>query len=312
MICWRDDIGVVLLDVEIGDESGLDLAAELRSDYPFLPLLVFSGHDDRETWTRALAVGIYGFLPKPVGRVALYVAVENALRRAELERAAAGERASLESAVAERTRDLEAAVADVQVARQESVYLLAKAAEWRDAETGAHLTRMSNLCGLIAAQLGENGESCELVREASMLHDVGKIAIPDAVLLKPGRLSADEQELMRRHAPIGHDLLSTATSPLLQLASMIALTHHERWDGAGYPHGLAGESIPLVGRIAAIADTFDAITSDRPYRGARPVETALGILHEERGTQFDPRIVDAFVAIPLTTLERLQPLVATS
>jgi cyclic di-GMP phosphodiesterase len=306
-ICAAGAAEVVLLDVEIGHESGLDLAAELRAKYPFLPVLIFSGHDDRDTWTRALAIGVYGFLPKPVGRVALYVAVENALRRGELERASAVERASLESAVAEQTRDLEAAVDDVRAARLESVYLLAKAAEWRDADTGAHLQRMSSLCALIAAQLGESEERCALVREASVLHDVGKIAIPDAILLKPGRLTSDEEQLMRRHAAIGHELLEAATSPLLRLAADIALTHHERWDGDGYPRGLAGEAIPLVGRIAAVADTFDAITSDRPYRRARSAETALAVLEEERATQFDPRLVDAFTEIPRAALENLDP-----
>ncbi len=309
-ICVAGDADVVLLDVEIGPDSGLDLAAELRSEYPFLPILIFSGHDDRETWTRALAIGVYGFLPKPVGRVALYVAVENAVRRGELERAAAAERASLESAVAERTRDLEAAVDDVRAARLESVYLLAKAAEWRDSDTGEHLLRMSSICAMVAAQLGESKEHCDLVREASVLHDVGKIAIPDAVLLKPGLLSSEEEELMRRHAAIGHELLTSAASPLLQLAAEIALTHHERWDGAGYPRGLSGDAIPLVGRIAAVADTFDAITSDRPYRRARSAATAIAILEAERATQFDPAVVDAFTRIPVATLEALQPTVA--
>jgi putative two-component system response regulator len=290
---------LVLLDVELRGESGLDYAAELRAARPFLPVLIVSGHDDRETWTRALERGAYGFLPKPLGVATLLSSVENALLRAELERAAASTVASLEEAVGARTRQLQSALDRVRDAHSESVLLLAQAAEWRDTHTGLHLNRMSALCGGIATALGEPPVTSEFIREASLLHDVGKIAIPDAILLKPAALTAEEREVMCSHAVIGYELLKSTTSPLLQLAATIALTHHERFDGGGYPQGLVGRAIPRAGRIAAVADTYDAITSDRPYREARSPAEALAVIEAERGAQFDPDVVDAFRTLPL-------------
>jgi len=168
---------------------------------------------------------------------------------------------------------------------------LSRAVEYRDEETGGHTERMSAYSGLLAGKLGLDVES---IRIASPMHDVGKVALPDHLLLRPGALSPEERVEMERHTLIGHQILSGSGSALLELGATIALTHHERWDGAGYPRQLAGNAIPLEGQVAAVADVFDALTSDRPYRKAFPLEEAMQIVRDERGRHFDPRLVDLF------------------
>jgi PAS domain S-box-containing protein len=196
----------------------------------------------------------------------------------------------LEAEVAARTGELEAA-------RAETLQRLALAAEYRDDETSQHTERVGAMAAQIAAQLGLDAEQVELLREAAPLHDVGKLAIPDTILLKPGRLTQAEYELMKTHALLGARLLSGSSSPVLQMAAVIAASHHERWDGTGYPAGLAGEAIPLIGRIVAVADVFDALTHDRPYKSLWPVEQGIAEIRRVAGSQFDPRVVDAFLAI---------------
>jgi CHASE2 domain-containing sensor protein len=197
---------------------------------------------------------------------------------------------ALEAEVRRRTQDLR----DTQL---EVVERLAAAAELRDHETGAHIDRMSRLCERVGLLLGMPAEEAELLRHASVLHDVGKLGTPDVVLRNPGRLSAAQREEMQRHAELGARLLAGSRSPLLQLAEEIARTHHERWDGTGYPGGLRGEQIPLAGRIAAACDTFDALVSERPYKPAWSVADAVDHLLDERGRQFDPMVVDALIGV---------------
>jgi PAS domain S-box-containing protein len=187
------------------------------------------------------------------------------------------------------------AAEQLEASYRETLTRLARAVELRDKDTGGHIERMSAYCELIARRLGIDAARAELVRSASTMHDAGKIAIPDSILLSPRRLTVDERALMETHAAIGHDLLAGSSSPVLQLAASIAYTHHERYDGSGYPRKIAGDEIPLEGRIAAVADVFDAVTSDRPYRPALSVEAALELMQNERGTQFDPVVLDAFV-----------------
>jgi len=186
---------------------------------------------------------------------------------------------------------------DVENAYTEMARRLAHAAEFRSTETGVHVDRMSRYCALVGEKLGLDEEQCERLRVASLLHDVGKLAIPDSILLKPGALTAAEREVMERHAEIGHDLLAGSSSEVLETAAVIAWAHHERYDGLGYPRGLAGAEIPLEARVAAVADVFDALTSDRVYRPAFPVAQALEIMREGRGTQFDPLVLDAFLEL---------------
>ena len=196
----------------------------------------------------------------------------------------------LETKVAERTCELEAA-------RAETLQRLAVAAEYRDEDTFRHTERVGITAAQIAVELGLATEEVGLLREAAPLHDVGKLAVSDTILLKPGKLTAQEREVMQTHAALGARLLSDSRSPVLQMATVIAATHHERWDGTGYPAGLAGEAIPLVGRVVAVADVFDACTHDRPYKSAWPVEQAIAEIQRAAGSQFDPRVVAAFLTM---------------
>jgi PAS domain S-box-containing protein len=196
----------------------------------------------------------------------------------------------LEAEVAERTRELEEA-------RAETLIRLAYAAEYRDEGTFEHTERVGATSADIATRLGLGAQQIELLREAAPLHDVGKLAITDNILLKPGKLSAEEYEVMKTHAELGARLLSGSSAPVLQMAAVIAASQHERWDGTGYPAGRAGKAIPQVGRIVAVADVFDALTNDRPYKSAWPVEQAIAEIEQASGSQFDPRVVAAFLAI---------------
>ncbi len=211
-----------------------------------------------------------------------------AQRRAEGQ--LADEARRLQVMVDERTRDL-------NEARAETLQLLAVASEFRDDETAQHAERIGEMAAAIGIRMGLSEESVVLLREASPLHDIGKLAIPDSVLLKPGRLSEDEQELMQTHTTLGARLLFGSRSPTLQLAGIVAESHHERWDGDGYPLGLIGSDIPLVGRIVAVADVFDALTHERPYKPAWPVDQAIALIRSSAGTQFDPKVVEAFLEI---------------
>jgi CHASE2 domain-containing sensor protein len=205
-------------------------------------------------------------------------------------RLAAGRNEELEQAVQERTAELRGTQLEV-------IRRLAHATESRDQETGLHLERISRLCERVALAMGMPAADAETLRDASLLHDVGKIAIPDAVLLQPGALSEEQWELMRRHTTLGGEILANSTSPIMRMAEEVALTHHERWDGSGYPNGLRGEEIPLTGRICAVCDVFDALLSRRPYKEPWPPEQALEELRRERGRQFDPAVVDAFLTV---------------
>ncbi|MEA2247054.1 MAG: cyclic di-GMP phosphodiesterase, partial [Solirubrobacteraceae bacterium] len=240
----------------------------------------------------ALDTGAYGFITKPFKRNEVVIAVENALRRRRLEIDARRHRAALEDRVVERAAEVDDAHARLRVAHEETVLRLSMAVEFRDPETGSHIERMSQYCALLAVPLGLDAET---VRVASRLHDVGKIAVADSILLKPGLLTPDERREMERHAEVGHELLTGSRSDLLDVAATIAWTHHEWFDGSGYPHGLRGDDIPLVGRVAAVADVFDALTTNRPYRPAIAIDDALDMLTAERGGHFDPHVVDVFL-----------------
>jgi putative two-component system response regulator len=289
----EEDPCVVLLEVSLPDESALRLARELSSHDAGPAVIMMGGHEDPAVAAIALDAGAVGFLAKPFKRHEVQIAVHNALRHRRIELEHRARRALLEDRVVERSTVARDALAQLRTANEETVRRLSKAIEFRDPETGSHIERMSHYCALLASQLGLDPDE---IRVASRLHDIGKIAVPDAILLKPGPLSAAEREEMERHAEIGYRLLRGSRIDVLEQAATIAWTHHERFDGTGYPRGLAGEEIPLSGRIACVADVFDALTSDRIYRPARPLEEGVAALAAERGRQFDPLVADAFLA----------------
>jgi putative two-component system response regulator len=301
-----DSYQLALLDVNIPGESGIELLAYIRRVHPEVAVLMVTGEDSTELAMTAIEQGAYGYLIKPVGAGELLINVANALhrRRSELQHQRLLQR--LQSAVNERSHELEEALQDLElsetkvwVSQAETIFRLARMVEFRDEETGHHLHRMSSYCQILARRTGFTEQHCELIRLASQLHDVGKVAVPDSILLKRGKLTPEEFEIIKGHAETGFQMLSGSSSEVVQLGALIARTHHERWDGAGYPRGLRGEDIPPEGRIAALADVFDALTSDRVYRSALPVKSAIELMREERESHFDPDLFDLFVeALP--------------
>jgi HD-GYP domain-containing protein (c-di-GMP phosphodiesterase class II)/methylmalonyl-CoA mutase cobalamin-binding subunit len=206
-------------------------------------------------------------------------------------------RRSLQRQIDDRSSELHRALNELEIAQAETVRRLSMAVEFRDEDTGAHIERIGRFATLLAQQLGLEAELCQLLSHAAPLHDIGKVAIPDAILLKPGPLTPEERSIVETHAEEGHRLLRGSSSSILDMAATIALSHHEKWDGSGYPRGLAGEDIPLEGRIVAVADVFDALTSDRVYRLAFSVEQALELMIDQRGRHFDPVLLDAFLEV---------------
>jgi putative two-component system response regulator len=294
---------VMLCDVTMPGESGLELVRDVMASQRELAVVMVTGVDDPELARAALDLGAYGYVVKPFAPNTLLIAVANALHRRRLELENRRHREQLEELVFERTMELREAItrlqsseAALQRSREEAIRRLAMAVEFRDGETGEHIERMSDLCGLVARRLGLPADQCELIRLASPLHDIGKIAIPDRILLNPDPLDSDQWEVMRGHAELGYRMLAGSDEELLELAATIAWTHHERIDGSGYPRGLRGDEIPIEGRIAAVADVYDALTSGRVYQEALPQDEAIEILESGRGTLFDSAVLEAFLA----------------
>ena len=284
---------LIVLDLHMPHLDGFAVLEQLRPLIPagtYLPILVLTADITRDAKQRALAMGARDFLTKPLDHAEVLLRIKNLLETRYLHRALRAQNQQLEQRVRERTRSLEAA-------QMEILERLARAAEYRDDDTGEHIERVGRIAALLARALGLREAEVELVRRAAPLHDVGKIGIPDEVLLKPGKLTAAEFAQMQTHTMIGAKILSGSRFPILQLATEIALTHHERWDGSGYPHGLAREAIPLPGRIVAVVDVFDALTHERPYKSAWPVAAAVAELRRQRGRQFDPSVVTAFLTL---------------
>jgi putative two-component system response regulator len=290
---------LVLCDVMLGDESGIELLNYVRSAHPDVPIVMVSGIGDPTFAAGAIDLGAYGYVTKPFEANQVLIAVANALRRARLEAENSAYRAHLEEMVSARTADLAAALARVRlsemqlrISTEDTVRALTRAIEGRDVETGLHIERMSRYAALLARHYGLDSDQCELIRLASPMHDVGKIGVPDGILFKPGKLSTGEFEVIKQHPELGYEILAKSDQPLLVTAATIARSHHERWDGTGYPQGLSGEAIPLEGRIASVADVFDALVSRRVYKPAYLLERSLEIMGQGRATQFDPAVVD--------------------
>ncbi|MHB9119260.1 MAG: HD-GYP domain-containing protein [Burkholderiales bacterium] len=283
---------LILLDLNMPYLDGFQVMEQLRAIEAgnYLPILVLTAQADMPTRLRALESGAKDFLVKPFDRLEVLTRIRNMLEVRLLHQQVRDQNRLLEEKVRERTREL-------LETRQEIIRRLGMAAEYRDNETGLHIVRMSRICALLGRAVGLAEAQCDLLLSASPMHDVGKIGIPDAILLKPGKLDGEEWEVMKTHAEIGAELLSGHPSDLMEMARIIALSHHEKWDGSGYPAGLKGEDIPLPGRIAALADVFDALTSDRPYKKAWSVEAALAYIDESSGKHFDPALVAAFRSV---------------
>ncbi len=282
---------LVIVDYMMPPPDGLAFieafrAMEGRED---IPLLMITASSENEVRYQALSHGANDFLTKPIDRNEFLARARNMLALRRSQRALADRAEWLAGEVRKAT-------ADIVERERETVVRLSRAAEYRDPETGAHILRMAKYSELIARQLGLPPDQQTLLLQAAPMHDVGKVGTPDHILLKPGRLDADELVVMRQHALIGYEILAGSESPLLQAAALIARTHHEKFDGSGYPDGLKGEEIPLFGRIVAVADVFDALTSERPYKKAWTLEAAVDFLQQQRGLHFDPACIDAFLS----------------
>ncbi|THF65202.1 HD domain-containing phosphohydrolase [Pseudothauera rhizosphaerae] len=288
---------LILLDINMPHLDGYQVMEQLRAlEDPLLPpIVILTAEHGRGHLLKALAAGARDYLSKPFDRTELLMRVRNLLDARRAHRSTHEQKAFLEEMVHLRTEE-------VVATRLQIVQRLGRAAEYRDNETGQHILRMSNIAALLAGRLGWEGAEVELMLHASPMHDIGKIGIPDAVLLKPGKLDGEEWEIMKRHAVIGAELLAGDDSSLLRMAREIALGHHEKWDGSGYPGGLAGIGIPHSARIAAVADVFDALTSARPYKEAWSVERAVAHMRDQAGQHFDPDVIEAF----LSSLEEVQ------
>ena len=310
---WEEQPDVILSDIHMPEVSGLDIlrARQKNAKLTSIPVLILSGSSGDKVMREALELGATDFLAKPVDPYALSLRVQNALIVKSHHDHLASYALDLEEQVSRRVKQLEDS-------REQIVHCLARAAEYRDNETGEHIIRVGKYCRVIAEELGFPEKYCREIELGAQLHDVGKIGIPDSILLNPGRLTSEEFDVMKAHCGVGLEIMEplsqqdgervrshassggfimeTVDSPMLQLAASIARTHHEKWDGTGYPEKLAGEAIPIEGRICCVADVFDALCSERPYKPKFPLKKCLEIMLSERGTRFDPKVLDAFFA----------------
>ena len=287
---------LMITDLNMPGISGIELLGMIRGKHQDMISIVVSAVDDRNIAISALELDAFAYIIKPVNKSETLINVANAMRHQKLELQNREYNEEMNQLVLERTRDLRRKEEEVRLSRDETICCLARAAEFRDDDTAQHTIRMGNYCYLLAEKAGLDPEYSKLVRDASPLHDVGKIGIPDQILLKPGKLTPEEFDVIKTHSEIGQRILGDSSSKLLKVAATIAFTHHEKIDGSGYPHGLIGDNIPIAGRIAAICDVFDALTFDRVYKKAFTVDKAIEILEEGRGTHFDSHLLDLFLA----------------
>ena len=297
-------VDLVVMDGEMPEMDGFELARRIRSDEAVgdVPIVMVTGLKGREDRLRAFDLGINDVVSKPIDATELKFRSRwlVSLKIAQDEIKAHGRK--LEGMVEHRTRDLREALADVRIARRniheahiDTIHRLTLAGEFKDRDTADHVARIGGFSEVVARQMDVGKEIVEVICHAAPMHDVGKIGIPDSILLKPGKLDEEEIEVMRNHTIIGAQILSDSTSEVLQMGERIALTHHERWDGGGYPNGIAGEDIPIEARICAVVDVFDAVTVDRPYRKAVPHDEVIEMMKRNSGTHFDAGVLVAFL-----------------
>ena len=274
---------LILLDVKMPTMDGYEVCRRLKNDYSTqrIPVIFVTALGESEDETRGFELGAVDYIVKPINPAIVRARVRTHVQLYDQKR-------HLLELVQQRTRELEDT-------RLQIIRRLGRAAEFKDDETGYHVIRMSHYCRMLAIAAGIPDYRAELLFNAAPMHDVGKIGIPDSILEKAGPLTPDEWSIVKRHPVIGAGIIGRHNNELLEMARVVALTHHERWDGSGYPRALRGEAIPLVGRIVAIADAFDALTSTRPYKQAWPIEEAVALLRREAGRQFDPRLIPKFI-----------------
>lgn len=282
--CQENEPDLVVVDYMMSEMDGIAFTRQFRSlaGYEDIPVLMITANHETTVRHQALGSGVTDFLTKPVDNEEFLARAKNML--------------ALRKSYKHLADEVRKATAEIVAREQETIFCLSRAAEYRDPETGAHIQRMSHYSRHIACHMGLSVEQQDLLLEAAPMHDIGKVGIPDLILLKPGRLTPEEFTVMQQHSVIGYQVLNASQSPLLRVAAEIAHTHHEKFDGSGYPRGLAGEDIPLFGRIVAVADVFDALTSERPYKKAWEIDKAKQLLLEGVGTHFDPACVEAFFA----------------
>ena len=279
---------LVLLDLQMPFMDGFEVIELLKAHNDNeASIIMLTANVEPETRHTALAKGAKDFITKPFDHKEVICRIRNVLESRLLQKSLTEQNGRLEKSCQDRTEEL-------LETRMHAIQCLGKAAEFRDNETGMHVVRMSKTSARIAKELGWDEEQCDLLLNASPMHDIGKIGIPDHILLKPGSLDIDEWDIMQSHTAIGEKILSVSDSDLFKAAAEIAATHHEKWDGSGYPEGLIGEEIPIMSRIVALADTFDALISERPYKRPWPVQEAITYVRENSGKHFDPEIVTAF------------------
>lgn len=272
---------LILLDIMMPEIDGFEVCRQLKAqpNTAHIPIIFVTAKIEPEDEVKGLSLGAVDYLAKPI-------TPEIALQRVKTHITLYDQQRALSSQVKEKTRE-------INLGKLETLSILGRAAEFKDNETGMHVMRMSHYCEILAKASGMTDEDAETLRDAAPMHDIGKIGIPDSVLLKPGKLDAEEWTIMQKHVEYGVEILGTQSdSKLMKMAIQVAQYHHEKWDGSGYPNRIAGEDIPLVGRIAAVADVFDALTAERPYKKAWSVDEALSLFEEQKGKHFDPRIVE--------------------
>lgn len=281
---------LILLDINMPHLDGYQVMEQIKAleDELAPPIVILTAQHGRDYLIKALSAGARDFIGKPFDRVELLMRVRNLLDAQLGHRLLLEQKDVLEEMVRLRTEEL-------NCTRLKIVQRLGRAAEYRDNETGTHIIRVSQICALLAKKLGWSDADSELMLHASPMHDIGKIGIPDHVLLKPAKFEPEERQIINTHTTIGAELLDGDDSALLRLAREVALSHHEKWDGSGYPGGLAGEAIPQSGRIVAVADVFDALTSSRPYKRAWTVEAATAFVRDNAGSHFDPAVAACFL-----------------
>jgi len=298
-ILKETEIDLVLTDIVMPGLSGLDLIKQIR-EISDSHVIAFTGYIKDYDFTMVIQNGANDFMLKPVHGKELLARVKRVLRERKFIRERNTAYKSVEATnrqilkyaedLNHSLHQLKFAVQDLQKAYLETIHRLVIAAEFKDEDTAEHVTRMSRYCTVLAEKLGLPKGETENILYASPMHDVGKIGIPDSILMKPGKLTVEEWIIMKRHSSIGEKILANSDAEVIKMGAQIAITHHEKWNGEGYPMGLVGEKIPLCGRITAVADVFDALTSERPYKKALPLEKTLDIMKEGRGIHFDPRI----------------------